>query len=187
VRVSESVSEKPRRGRPRSRARVFLDEIGQLLDCQGKTDRTHISHVYSAATYGYVDKLLPPDDQRVFLGGSWEEIQTGTAGPKPRGFHTFAVEFGRWSVQVNDETIRDHLLDVAGHLRAGRVTFTRAAAHYRRNRIGKRAGTAKQLAKHLARALDEYLLRFPTTPPEVVDEAILRLARADREVREATS
>jgi hypothetical protein len=187
VSISETVSKKPRRGRPRSFARVFLDDLGPTLDARGKTLRTHLSHVYKAATYGNVDRLLNPDDQRVFLGGSSQEILESRAGPTPRGFHTFAVEFGRWSVQVDEDTIREHLVDVAAHIRTGQVTFTRAAAHYRRNRVGKRAGNEKALARHLARALDEYLLRFPMTTAEVIERAIVRLTYADREVRGGSS
>ena len=184
MRVSESVSEKPRRGRPRSVARELAETDLVFVVGNGCT-RTRVDKAYAYRTIGYVCDL-DDDDQRQFLGGTADEVRSGKASP-PRGYGRFAVEFGRWSEQADDETIRDHLLDVAGHLRAGRVTFTRAAAHYRRNRIGKRAGTAKQLGKHLARALDEYLLRFPTTTPEAVEEAIVRLARADREVREASS
>jgi hypothetical protein len=187
--ISETVSEKPRRGRPRSRQRKFLDDEGRGAVGTDTTLRTQLSHVYQFATIGNVDNLLDDDDQRTLLGGTPKEILTGTGRGTPRGFTTFAVEFGRWSeyFDLADDTIRGHLHDVAERIRSREITFSDAAFHYQALRIGARAGSPRSLALHLARALDAFLRRYPATPPEAIRQALETLSESNERVESAES
>lgn len=178
--IPETVSEKPRRGRPRSHARNVLEqELGTVIG--GGTLRTRLAGVYWFRTVALVDQLLGDDDQRVLLGGASRDLRSGVAAPSRRA-HGFAVEFGRWVAylglddELDGDEIREHLVEVARLVREKQVTFSQAAAHYRKNRLGERAGTAFALAKHLARSLDAYLRKFPATPGREVEQAIERLA-----------
>jgi len=180
--ISETVSEKPKRGRPRSRARVFLDLLGAPpLDALGMSDRTQVSRVYQDATTQYVENLLEADDRRLFLGGTQWHV---TSRP-PRGYATFAVEFGRWAEGADAGTICQQLVDVVQCVREGRATFTQIAAHFRQDRLGKRAGKPISLARHITRALREYLARFPETTPQDVRAAVGWLAHITRDEQEA--
>ena len=184
VNISKTDSKKPRRGRPRSHARRFLD-----AECRGAighntTLRTQLAHVYQYATIGHVDDLLDSESQRTLLGGSSAELIAGTAKNTPRGFCSFAVEFGRWAelVEPGEDKLREHLLEVVEHVRAGSLTLGQAAAHYRANRLGRRAGTVRALTLHLARSLDAYLRRFPGTSADTITAAIAGLVSANRQI-----
>lgn len=170
--IPETVSEKPRRGRPRSHARRRLDTLGPSIDTAGKTARTQLAWVYGQATTGYVDALLEPDDQRVFLGRRTRGDRLAAFSGYPRGYTGFAVEFGRWAEGLDAGTICQSLADCAACLRDGRTTFAHLAACYRKARLGGKAGTPLALARHLTRALDAYLRRFPATTEAEIRAAV---------------
>jgi hypothetical protein len=145
--------------------------------------RSQLAKVNEYNVTGLVDDLLSPDDQRVLWGASSAEMMAGSGGGYRRGYSTFAIEFGRWvdAAEPTPEAIREHLQEVASGIRAGRISFGDAAAHYRKNRLGAKAGGARPLAKHLARALDSYLSRFPATDKQTIRDAVQILATiADR-------
>lgn len=176
---TETVSEKRRRGRPRSHNRLFLDGLPGSLRSDRGTLRTKLAKVNEYMVVGLVDKLLEEADQRVFLGGSPAELMAGTSKGSPRGWSTFAVEFGRWvdASETTDEQAAEHLREVAQAVRNGQLTFGDCAAHYRKCRLGAKAGNARALTMHLARALDSYLKRFPETTSEMIETAVSALGR----------
>jgi hypothetical protein len=151
------------------------------------TVRTRLAKVYWFRTVSLVSDLLGEDDQRTILGASTGELLSGGGVPSRRS-NGFAVEFGRWVAflgldgEIDGDEIRDHLVEVAKQIRDHGVTFSQAAAHYRKNRLGSRAGTATALSRHLAHALDGYLRRFPATTREDIADAIRRLEKASSEV-----
>jgi hypothetical protein len=186
VSISETDSKKPRRGRPRSFARKFLDAEGRGAVGTNATLRTQLAHVYQCATIGHIDDLLDEAAQKTLLGGSAREIIAGTAGGPPRGFCSFAVEFGRWAEIVDppSQKLREHLLEVVEQVHGGSLTLGQAAAHYRKNRLGPRAGNLRALALHLARALDAYVRKFPATSPETIAGAVAVLAETNEHIEE---
>jgi hypothetical protein len=189
VSISETTSENRRRGRPRSYNREYLDGLPGSLKPTGGTVRTQLAKVNEYHVIGLIDELLEPDDQRVFLGGSPSELMAGKANCTPRGFCSFAIEFGRWAdaSSADLETLREHLLEVATAVRSGRIKFGDAAAHYRKNRLGSRAGNARSLGRHLARALDDYLRRFPDTKSETIKAALGHLVDANARVMQESA
>lgn len=173
--ISETVSDKPRRGRPRSFIREVADNYDRMLGVSG-CQRTKVNEAYRLRATGRAFDL-PDDDQRVLFGSTKAEIWSGKGpGKFPPGWQTAAEEIGRFlvSIDADDDTAADYLRIVVQARREG-LGWRRIRSHFRALRLGERCGAVQPLALELARAVDAYRSRFPATPPEILVAAARRL------------
>jgi hypothetical protein len=108
--ISESDSEKPRRGRPRSVVREVADDMDRMLRISG-CQRTKVNEAYRLRATGRAFDL-PDDEQRVLFGSTKSEIWSGKGpGKFPPGWQTAAEEIGRFlvSIAADDDTAADYL------------------------------------------------------------------------------
>ena len=176
--ISETVSEKPRRGRPRSIMREVADEMHRVLHVSG-CQRTKVNEAYRIRATGRAFDL-PDDEQRVLFGSTQAEIWSGKGpGKFPPGWQTTAEEVGRFlvSIEADNETAADYLRIVVQARRDG-IGWRRIRSHFRSLRLGERRGDVQPLVLELARTVDAYRSRFPATPPEVLVAAARRLVVA---------
>ncbi len=174
---SESVSEKRRRGRPRSRVRLFADDLerhGMLTACGCERSRTN--EAYRAAAMGPALRLLTAEEQSVLLGMDSETYMAGRL--LPRGWSSAALEIGRLleAIDADDETARGYLL-VAVNARRNGISWRVIRSHFRSLRLGERCGNARSLMAELAKTLDRYCSRFPATTDETIGNAVRILSR----------
>jgi hypothetical protein len=165
---SESVSEKRRRGRPRSWIRQFADRLDQqgLLSNSG-CERSRTNEAYRAAALGPALRLLSAGERAVLLGVDDEQRRSGAT--LPRGWSSAALEIGRLleRCDADDDTTRGYLL-VAVNARRDGVSWRAIRSHFRSLRLGERQGTAIALWIELSRTIDAYLARFPATTKQMV-------------------
>lgn len=172
---SESGSEKPRRGRPRSWIRQFadrLDQQGLLLNCG--CDRSRTNEAYRAAAMGPVLRLLSAGERAVLFGVNDEQRRSGAT--LPRGWSSAALEIGRLLERIDDDdnTVRGYLL-VAVNARRDGVSWRTIRSHFRSLRLGERQGNALSLLSELARTIDGYRARFPATTDQMIAGAVRSL------------
>jgi hypothetical protein len=158
VSISETVSKKLKRGRPRAVVREILRGGGPMQGC----DRTRVNWAYRVVAVGLFTGL-PDDDQRAVWGCTGADISTGR-GHFPPGWDTAAEEIGRLVVHESpdDEQQKAYADTVVTARRAGR-SWSDIRGHFRALRIGSRAGNAGALLSELCRVVDEYRARFPAT------------------------
>jgi len=170
--ISESVSEKPRRGRPRSVVREVADQHDRMFGVGG-CQRTKVNEAYRLrATSRAFD--LPDDEQRVLFGFTKTEIWSGKGpGKFPPGWQTAAEEIGRFlvSIEADDDTAAEYLR-VAVQARREGIGWRRIRSHFRSLRLGQRKGNAIALWIELSRTIDAYLARFPATTKQMVAGAV---------------
>jgi hypothetical protein len=172
---SETVSEKPRRGRPRSIVREVADGMDRMLGVAG-CQRTKVNEAYRLRATGRAFDL-PDDEQRILFGSTKNEIWSGKGpGKFPPGWQTAAEEIGRYLVSVgaDDDTAAEYLRVVVQARRDG-IGWRRIRSHFRSLRLGERRGDVRPLLLELARTVDAYRSRFPATPDEIVVAAARRL------------
>jgi len=165
---SESVSEKRRRGRPRSWIRQFadrLDQQGLLPNCGCERSRTN--EAYRAAAMGPALRTLTAGERAVLLGADDEQRRSGA--PLPRGWSSAALEIGRLFEQIDadDDAARGYLL-VAVNARRDGISWRTIRSHFRILRLGERQGNAVALSIELSRTIDAYLARFPATTKQML-------------------
>jgi len=169
---SESVSEKRRRGRPRSIARETADDIDRAVGLSG-CQRTKVNEAYRLRATGLVFDL-PDDEQRDVLGFTKAEAWSGKGpGKFPPGWKTVAEEIGRFlvSIEADDDTSAEYLRVVVQARRDG-IGWRRIRSHFRSLRLGDRRGNAIALWIELSRAIDAYLARFPATTKQMLVGAV---------------
>lgn len=170
--IPETVSEKPRRGRPRSIIREVADDLNKFARTAG-CERTKMSEGYRyRPTVRAYD--LPDDEQRILLGTTKSEALSGKGPPKFRpGWETTAEEIGRFlvSIDADDDTAADYLR-VAVNARRDGVSWRTIRSHFRILRLGERRGNAIALWVELSRTIDAYLARFPATTKQMVVGAV---------------
>lgn len=173
--ISETVSEKPRRGRPRSIVREVADRYDRMLGVSG-CQRTKVNEAYRLrATARAFD--LSDDDQRVLFGATKAEIWSGKGpGKFPPGWQTTAEEIGRFLVSIDaDKAAAADALGAVVQARRDGLGWRAIRSHFRSLRLGERCGSIRPLVLELARTVDAYRSRFPATPPEVLVAAARRL------------
>ena len=167
--ISEPVSEKRRRGRPRSYARTYADKLQDISSihesCGSERGRTNTA--YRLLCLGKVRRLLSVEELQTLLGFTWEELRDGIK-PFPRGWDSAANEIGRFI--ADDETARDYLL-VAVNARRDGMPWRLIRSHFRNLRLGERQGNSLSLLTELARTVDDYCLRFPATTHQMITGA----------------
>jgi hypothetical protein len=170
--ISESGSEKPRRGRPRSVVREVSDRHDRLLGVSG-CQRTKMNEAYRLRATGRVFDL-PDDEQRLLFGCTKSEIMAGKGpGKFPPGWQTAAEEIGRFLVSIgaDDDTAAEYLRVVVQARRDG-IPWRAVRSHFRSLRLGERQGNAIALWIELSRTIDAYLARFPATTKQMIVGAV---------------
>lgn len=173
--IPETVSEKPRRGRPRSIIREVADRYDRALGISG-CQRTKVNEAYRLRATGRAYDL-PDDEQRILLGTTKADVMSGKGpGKFPPGWQTAAEEVGRFlvSIDADDDTAADYLR-VAVQARRDGISWRAIRSHFRSLRLGERRGEVQPLTLELARTVDAYRSRFPATPPETLIAAARRL------------
>lgn len=173
--ISETVSEKPRRGRPRSIMREVSEDLNRISRIPG-CQRTKMNEAYRQRATGRAFDL-PDDEQRILLGTTKAEAWSGKGPAKFRpGWETTAEEIGRFlvSIDADDDTAAEYLR-VAVDARRDGVSWRAIRSHFRSLRLGERCGDVQPLVLELARAVDAYRSRFPATPAETLIAAARRL------------
>jgi len=173
--IPETVSEKPRRGRPRSIIREVADRLNRISRIDG-CQRTKMNEAYRQRATGRAFDL-PDDEQRILLGTTQAEVMAGKGpGKFPPGWQTAAEEIGRFLVLIDadDDTAADYLR-VAVQARRDGIGWRAIRSHFRSLRLGERCGEVQPLTLELARTVDAYRSRFPATPPEILIAAARRL------------
>jgi|688.fasta_scaffold595241_3 hypothetical protein len=170
--ISESDSEKPRRGRPRSVVREVADDMDRMLRISG-CQRTKVNEAYRLRATGRAFDL-PDDEQRVLFGSTKSEIWSGKGpGKFPPGWQTAAEEIGRFlvSIAADDDTAADYLRVVVKARRDG-ISWRGIRSHFRSLRLGERQGNAIALWIELSRTIDAYRSRFPATTDQMIVGAV---------------
>jgi hypothetical protein len=175
--ISESGSEKRRRGRPRSRVRLIADNLeryGFTSDCGCERSRTN--KAYRAAATEPALRVLTAEEQVVLLGMDRERYMSG--GLLPRGWSSAALEIGRLleGIGADDQTARGYLL-VAVNARRSGVSWRMIRAHFRSLRLGERCGNTRSLVSELAKTIDRYCSRLPATTDQMIADAARVLCR----------
>jgi hypothetical protein len=168
--ISETVSKKPRRGRPRALVREILKNGMGVQGC----DRTRVNWAYRVVAVGLFTDL-PDDEQRAVWGCTGAAIANGS-GKFPPGWDTAAEEIGRLVAHESpdDEQEQAYARTVVTARQAGR-SWSDIRGHFRALRIGSRAGSAGALLSELCRVVDEYRARFPATDPAECVSAVEQL------------
>lgn len=173
--ISETVSEKPRRGRPRSVVREAADRYDRMLGVPG-CQRTKVNEAYRLRATGRAFDL-PDEEQRILFGSTKAEIWSGKGpGKFPPGWQTTAEEIGRFlvSIDADNDTAAEYLRIVVQARRDG-IGWRRIRSHFRSLRLGEKCGDVRPLVLELARTVDAYRSRFPATPAETLIAAARRL------------
>jgi hypothetical protein len=176
--ISESGSEKRRRGRPRCEAREFVDQLRRSGLAPDGCQRTKTNHGYRARALSPALRILSADEQRDLFGCTADDIRRGT-GRFPRGWDSAAEEIGRFLFADDaDEDTAANYLRVAVNARRDGVSWRAIRSHFRILRLGERRGNALSLLSELAGTVDAYRSRFPGT----TDQMIVGAARSLLEV-----
>jgi hypothetical protein len=165
---------KPKRGRPKSFARICADSSGSI-NANG-TLRTKLNFQYAVTFLGLIIKA-PEETQREIMGCTCADLHAGKYdGKYPPGLMTLGYEAGRFleSINATDEDKSNALKLVLNARRAG-VSMHDIKAHFRKLRLGEREGSAYSLTLHLSRAFDEYMSRFPATTRQAQAAAVRNL------------
>ena len=165
--IAENFSEKPKRGRPRSTARICADNLGNLAPDGGL--RTKVDFIHGTRFLAAL-KGSPEYFEDIMLATP-DELRAGIK-PMPRGYRCMAAEAGRCIGAGMDPA---NIVEFVGEARRAGRPFSDITAQLRAARLGKRAGSAEALFRHLLRAYRDYLMRFPETPEGDIHEAIVRL------------
>jgi hypothetical protein len=168
--ISENLSGKPKRGRPRSEhrhEREVFDSMGLTAD---GCERTKMDWSYLMVCLGAITKS-DPDTQRLILGCTTSDLRSGK--PFPRGFRSAAVSAGRFISAVGADG--GDVVRVLAEARRKGVLWRDIAVHYRKLRLGEREGNVWTLTKAFGRTVDEYRKRFPKTTDQQVRDALKAL------------
>lgn len=166
-RILEKFSKK--RGRPKGYRRERIEAIPHGIKPEGCL-RTQVNWCFALAFIGPLFEAGAAT-QIAVLGCDEEDIKTGKR-PFPKGFKQASEAAGRWIEAGNKaSTAIGIMLDA----RERGISFSEIAAHFRRLRLGEKAGSKNALLMALARTLDDYRLRFPGTTPDQEREAIAHL------------
>ena len=173
---SETVSEKPRRGRPRSWQRKYAEHLerSNLLPSGCGCERSRMNVAFRYAAYRPAMKLLSAGERADLFEATDEELRR--VGTFPRGWDSAALEIGRLlsAIDADDETARGYLL-VAVNARRDGVSWRAIRSHFRSLRLGERCGNALSLLSELARTIDAYRSRFPATTDQMIAGAVRSL------------
>jgi hypothetical protein len=169
---------KPKRGRPKSSARIYAD----FHDAAGRINpdiQTTRGKVNSALGSRFVGAWLKADEelQIRIMGFAGDALKSGTS-PLPRGFTTAAIEITRWVETHDRETATQAALEIVAEARDKGLSWRDVKAHFRKLRLGEREGNAHSLTLHLSRAFDEYMSRFPATTRQAQAAAVRNLLEA---------
>lgn len=171
--ISESGSEKRKRGRPRTWIRESADHYGRMFG-GSNCSRTNMSEAYRLRALRIAFDL-PDDEQRVLFGFTKAEVWSGKAGTGnfPPGWKTAAEEIGRFLVSIDqDDAAEAEWLRVAVNARRDRVSWRAIRSHFRALRLGERKGNTLSLTTELARTIDAYRSRFPATTDRMIVGAV---------------
>lgn len=167
--IMENFSEKKKRGRPQGQARQWRDALPDGIRPDGgirtQTDWCYMLAVMKAL--GAVDAVT----QRAVVGCTPAELEAGSH-TLPKGFKTAAVEAGRYIAAGNVDAVS--VVQVIANARRDGFSWPSIAAHFRRERLGDRRGTADGLMSALCRALNDYRRRFPAMPNDEILQAATR-------------
>jgi hypothetical protein len=172
---------KPKRGRPKSKARSYAEALEKVVglppSCESDRSKTDVAfrqmffnayHDASAEIQIRLMGFLPAD----ILAGS---------AKLPRGYPTAATEIGRWiegapeAERAEAETVA---LQIVANARDTGASWRDIRTHFRKMRLGEREGNALSLFRHLARAYDEYVAKFPNTTQQTRIGGIMNLLEA---------
>lgn len=168
--ISESVSKKRKRGRPRSWTREEADRFFPHSNCE----RTKMNQAYRLGALSIAFDL-PDDEQRILFGFTETEAFAAKAGTGkfPKGWGNTADEIGRFLVSLaGDESAEAEWLRVAVEARRNGIPWGDIRSHFRALRLGKRQGNALALTTELARTIDGYRSRFPATTDQQMIGAV---------------
>ena len=170
--IMEKLSEnkKGKRGRPRSSARQFVEDLPPNLQPEG-CPRTKVNFAKGLELQNAILINGTEDQQRAVFGFTAKDIEGG-GHPFPPGWKTLAVEAGRC---IEDGGDAAEAADIVVDARRRGIKFSAIAAHFRGLRLGDREGTARALGVALARTLDRYAAQFPKTTKEQQRAAVARL------------
>jgi hypothetical protein len=165
--ISETVSEtpKPKRGRPRvipDDYRAIFQAYGLFTDVTTERGRQNIAYRQRAL------RVLGNDPRF-----KWVADRDAMRRGDPGSFRpTILAELGRIA---DDDQLREMALEVC----RVKPTTRRAVAAVRRWRLGRSGvGDADGLLDELIRHVDDYLDRYPETPPAALVEAVSELLEA---------
>ncbi len=174
--ISESGSEKPHRGRPRSWKRNLAEDLRRrgLSPSDCRCERSQLNNAYRLSATGPALRLLTPEERTVLFGATDDELRRG--GTFPRGWDSAALELGRLlhGIDADDDTARRFLLIAVNGRRDG-VSWRAIRSHFRSLRLGERCGNAVSLLSELARTVDAYRSRFPATTDQMIAGAVRSL------------
>jgi hypothetical protein len=170
----ETVSEntpKSKRGRPKSDLRLHSEMLAsQGIPCDGDSTRSKVNFSLFSKSIALISRA-PSEMQMSILGFNTDEIMAGTK-KFPPGFQTAATEIGRF---MQTSTGHDAVLERIAELINQGNKWSAIRSHFRALRLGARQGNALSLFRHLARAYDEYIQRFPDTTQEAAIGGIKNL------------
>jgi len=157
--ISEDSSKnKRKRGRPKSFASDFADNLGAFLEGD-KGSRTRMNAAYRQIWISVALHQEPEITLEIFRATK-EELQTG-AKKMPSGWETEGEAIGRALIAGAVE--EEEAVEIVLNARRNNVAAGRIAAHFRKIRLGEKKGNSISLLTALARTLDKYLAQFPAT------------------------
>ena len=171
--ISESVSKKRKRGRPRSWTRERADRYDRMFP-DSNCERTKMNQAYRLGALRIAFDL-PDDEQRILFGFTKTEAFAGKArtGKFPKGWGNTADEIGRFLVSLaGDESAEAEWLRIAVNARRNGIPWRDIRSHFRALRLGQRQGNAMALTTELARTIDGYRSRFPATTDQQMIGAV---------------
>jgi hypothetical protein len=171
--ISESVSGKRKRGRPRTWIRESADQYGRMFG-GSNCERTNTNEAYRLRAVRIAFDL-PDEEQRVLFGFTKAEAWNGKAGTGrfPPGWKTAAEEIGRFLVSLaGNKSAETEWLRVAIEARRNGIPWRDIRSHFRAIRLGKRQGNAISLTTELARTIDGYRSRFQATTDQQMIGAV---------------
>lgn len=180
--ISESVSEKPRRGRPRSWRSVWADDARMrgLTPDSCRSSRSRLNWTLLVSVVGIARQHLDDDERLVLWGATEDELRRGA--PWPKGWQLAAYEIGRLvDEHADDHTAGARFLGAAVDARRRGVSWRDIRAHFREQRLGKRSGDSVSLLLTLARAVDEYRSQYPATTRRQIVAAVEGLLASVRD------
>lgn len=169
--IPETVSEKPRRGRPRSWRRVWADDsrMGGVVPDSCRCTRSRVNWTLLVTVVGIAQRQLDDDERLVLWGATEDDLRRGA--PWPRGWQLAAYEIGRL-VDGYDDKDAAEFLRVAVDARRRGLSWRDIRAHFREQRLGRREGSAVSLLLILSRAVDEYRSQYPATTRRQIVAAV---------------
>ena len=159
--ISETDSQKPRRGRPRSWRWEWANDRRSLCPEELKCARSRLNWTLCVTACGLAKTTLTPDEQTILFGVPWEQIGSHNGGAFPRGWPSVAYELGRL-VDMDKEYAVECLRGLVDARRRG-VSWGGCRAVLRTMRLGRRDGSSVSLLIALSRTVDAYRRQFPAT------------------------